>query len=114
MKPSASMLDDVDFEDALGEMMSTLNEDTIDGLVSRSIEQAEQEASAEPIGSTLSHFSIPPTTDELEAIEHAAQVGSWMEECGFNSTNSDDRLPLMDYTADADRAATPKDRFLIQ
>ena len=102
------MGDDVDFEDALGEMMQTLNEETKEGLVNSCIEQAEQEAASEPMGHNVSHHSYPPTSDELEAIEHAAQVGSWMGECGHNSTISDDRLPLMDYRADAHDAATPK------
>ena len=46
MKTSSSMLDDVEFEDALGEMMKTLNEDTVDGLAASCIEQAEQGAAA--------------------------------------------------------------------
>ena len=89
-------------------MMQTLNEETMEGLVNSCIEQAEQEAAAEPMGHNLSHPSLPPTTDESEDLEHAAHVGCWIGECGHYSTISEDRLPLMDYTADAEHAATPK------
>ena len=105
------MDDDVDFEDALGHLMESLNQDTIEGLVNSCWEQAEQEAAAEAIGHNVTSNSYPPTSDELEAIEHAAQVGSFMGECGHNSTISDDRLPLMDYRPDAHDAATPKTGF---
>ena len=91
------MLDDVEFEDALGEMMKTLNEASIDGLVASCIEQAEQEAAAEPMGLLNSQPSAPPTTEELEDYEHAAHLGSWIGECSNQQpddrTISEARLP---------------------
>ena len=114
MDPSPSMDDDIDFEHALGQLMESLQQDTIEGLVNSCMEQAEQEAAAEPMSPNVSMNSHPPTADELEAIDYAAQVGCFLGESGHNTTMSDDPLAIMDYRPDADDAATPNNRFLIQ
>ena len=46
MQPSSSLFDEVELDNALGDMMSTLNAESIDALVASCIGQEEQEAAA--------------------------------------------------------------------
>ena len=92
VQPSSGMLDDVEFEDALGQTMATLNEESIDGRVASCIEQAEQEVASEPLGLPASHSAAPPTSEELEDYEQAAHLGSWIGQCS-NQQSGDRTMP---------------------